>query len=370
MGSGFASVKVKRLTSDGETGIDDNGSQNKQKKNIRTLSPPYPVYLISRLLLVFLWSMKILSINFKTSVKVIHAQDTGYSGLAAIISGKILRIPVVISSHGVRHKSIESSLTGILKKILLKWEYNLDIFTLKNAYSIIALNPGIKDYYENLVGKDIDFIPNPIQTAKYEFSTTNRGLFREELQLDDKTRLVGYVGRLSPEKNLNTLLTGFADAAREDSSLKLVLVGSGPEELQLKELVNKLHIQEKVIFCGLRYDIPIVLCGMDIFVLASFTEGLSGALLEAMSCQRAIICSNIAANRELISDNIEGLVVNPNNAGEISGAILQFARDDNLRSRLGNNAKIKASQYDQEIVFPKVLHLYERLIQKRAIKSQ
>src|SRR2546428_9585696 len=79
MGSGFASVKIKRLSTD-----DAESNLTEQKKNMRILSPPYFIYWLSRLFLVLLWFTRILYINIKTPIDLIHAQDTGYAGLAAI----------------------------------------------------------------------------------------------------------------------------------------------------------------------------------------------------------------------------------------------------------------------------------------------
>ena len=132
---------------------------------------------------------------------------------SAVLSGKILGIPVIVSSHGIRHKSLESIIEGRFKKVLLKIEYYIDIFTIKNANRIIAVNPSIKNYFEQIIPKKvIDVIPSPIKLKNFEFSEVNRDLIRKELQIkDNKTKVIGFVGRLSPEKNLLTLLISFAD---------------------------------------------------------------------------------------------------------------------------------------------------------------
>ena len=308
--------------------------------------------------------MRILSINKKIRIKLIHAQDTGYSGLSAVMAGKILKIPVILSSHGVRHRVLEPLLKGRLNRILLKFEYNLDIFTIKHADSIIAVNPEIKNYYEKIAGRKIEFIPNSIKLENFVFLQTNRDSIRKELGIGGQTTIVGFVGRLSPEKNLTTLLNSFAKVI-QDNSFVLVIVGTGPQEYYLREEVRKHGMNDKVIFCGLRKDISRVLSGFDIFVLPSYTEGLSSSLLEAMSCGRAIICSNIPANQALITHNKEGLLVNPHNPEELRDAICLLSKDDSLRTRLGNNAKIKANEFDEDIVFSKILRHYSELTKKQ-----
>jgi glycosyltransferase involved in cell wall biosynthesis len=369
MGSGFASVKAKRL-SKFAVKEEDKKIIIKRQKKIKTLYVPYLIWLLSRLVLSLLSVVKILSINIKFPITLIHAQDTGYSGLAAVLSGKLLRIPVILSSHGIRHKTLESNIHGRFKKAFIKFEYSLDIFTVRNADSLIAVNPLIKNYFEQIISKKrkIDFIPVPIKLKDFEFSEVNRNLIRKELELDKKILVIGFVGRLSSEKNLLTLLNSFANVAQDDPLIKLVLVGTGALESQLREYVSKRNIEDKVIFCGVRYDINRVLAGFDIFVLPSYTEGLSNALLEAMASGRSIICSDIPANNVLVRHNQEALLVNPYNLQELTSAIKLLSSNLSLRSKLGYNAKIRASQYDEDIVFPKILQYYENFIYRKKNK--
>lgn len=365
MGSGFASIKTKRMSQSNVTENDKEKVITKQRK-LKAFYPPYLIFALSRIVMCLLWILKISFVNTKSHITIIHAQDTGYSGLAAVLSGKLLRIPVVISSHGIRHKTLESAIQGMLRNILLKFEYKLDIFTIKNADKVIAVNPSIKKYLQEITSREIDYIPNSIKFKKFEFSELNREMIRKELGIDNTTKVIGFVGRFSLEKNILTLLTSFANVAQDDPLVKLVLVGSaGPLESQFGEYINERGVSTKVVLCGVRDDIDKVLSGFDIFVLPSFAEGLSTALLEAMACGRAIICSDIAGNQELVKNHKEALLVNPNDTRGFERAIRLLCNDEGLRLELGNNAKLNAIQYDEDIVFPKILQYYESLSSKK-----
>lgn len=363
IGAGFASVQAKRLSK--SSAESEYKKIVKKQKNLKALHPPYAVYLVSRLVLSILWIMKIVSINRKSSITLIHAQDTGYSGIAAVLCGKLLGVPVVTSAHGLRYHSLEAIIHGPFKKVLLKIEYLIEKFTLRHATKVIIVNPMIRSYYQPEISRKIDVIPIPIKIKNFEFSEKSRDLIRTELGISRETRIVGYIGRLSPEKNLHTLLSAFSDIAVQNVPMvKLLLVGSGILESQLKEYVVKRGIDDKVIFCGVRDDVPMVLASVDIFVLPSYTEGLSMALLEAMAAGRAIICSDIPSNRELVTHNQEGLLVNPYNPEELKSAIQLLCNDDLLRIRVGHNAKLRAMAYDEDIVFPQMLRYYELLCQE------
>lgn len=370
MGSGFAGIKTKHLSGPGYTNNQENYHKKKTtkaEKKIKVLYPPYSIYLMSRLAMSVLWIVKIMLVHSKFPITLIHAQDTGYSGLAAVIVGRILGIPIVISSHGIRHKSLESIICGRLRKLLLGIERGIDTFTIKNATSVIAINLAVKRYFEELIitDKKIIFIPIPIKVSRFEFSKQNRDEARMEMGIKENIRVVGFVGRFSAEKNLFALVTAFKKVLQKNSSVTLVLVGTGYLETEIRKYVQKQGIKDKVIFCGVRYDINKLLASFDVFVLPSHAEGFGAALLEAMAVGRASICSDIPTFREWVKHNHEALFVNPNDSQDIADAIELLCNDDSLRLKLGNNAKIKAREYDEEIVFPKILQHYGSMIKEK-----
>ena len=359
MASRFANVTAKRWS---KTLADEQAKRKFSKQHFRVLRPPYFVYLLSRIILSMLWIIKIVSLNMQTPISVIHAQDTGYSGLAAVLAGKLLKIPVIISSHGIRHNTLSFILHGKLRNILLKIEFKTDVYTTRNANQVIAVNPSIKEYYEKIIGKNIDFIPVPINMKNFEYSDISRDQIRTEIGVDETITLIGYVGRFSPEKNLTMLVRSFVDAAQYVPTIQLILVGMGEVETQLRNYLKTTSVENRVVFLGVRYDIAKVLAGLDIFVLPSFAEGLSMSLMEAMASKRAIICSNILANKILINQNVEGLVVDPNDEGKLMNAILELAGDKSMRERLAEAARNSVRQYDEEIVFPKIVGCYRQLL--------
>jgi len=357
MGRGFfASITVQHLpVYCGETAYEI--IRRRRKDRIRHL--PHAIYLLSASIMVPLWIIQGLLINRKSQLTLIHAQDTGYGGLAAVMLGKLLRVPVILSSHGIRHKSLDSLIGVRLKKIILRFEYKLDILTIKNANYFIVVSHSIKKYFEHIISKKIDVIPAPIKITDFEFSKKKRDIIRRRLGIDEKTITIGYVGRFSPEKNLFALINAFADVSHVSPLTKLVLVGAGPEEPQMRKIIRKRRIEDKVIFCGIRYDVDRLLSALDIFVLPSHTEGVAAALLEAMASGRAIICSDIPAHKELFRPNEDALLFDPHTLEKLREAILLLLNNDPLRFKLGQMAKRKVWSYDEDIVFPKILRYYK-----------
>jgi glycosyltransferase involved in cell wall biosynthesis len=361
MGSTFAWIKSKRLHILEKKNVEKKNVE--KKNNVKVIYPPYIIYLLSRFFLSLLWVFKIVIDNRKDKFTLIHAQDTGFSGLSAVIAGKILRIPVITASHGIRHKSLELIIKGKLKKILCKIEYEIDIFTVKHSNKVIVDSPNIENYFEKIVNKDIEFIPVPIKVKDFEFSISKRISLRNELGLSDSYTIICFIGRFSPEKNLLTLIEAFSKVSQKNPYLILVMVGAGILEVKIKNLIKEKGIENKVLFCGIRFDVDRFLCGSDIFVLPSFIEGMSTALLEAMAAGISIICSEIPGNRQLVSEN-EAIFVNPYKEYQLELAILNLSKDKHLRQKLGENAKRKILQYDEDIVFTNIIELYKSVLKK------
>jgi len=358
IGSKFSSVDA-IILSKNKKEITVKDSMNSDK----VVYPPYVFYMLSRVFMTFLWILKIFQINNRFPISIIHVQNTGYSGFAAILAGILLRVPVVVTSHGIRHKTLEEIINGKLKKILLWIEFNIDRFVLSHSKGIIVVNKGIKNYFENFIDpRKIRLIYSPIRVKDYEFSPIDRLNIRSELGLNHDDIVLGFIGRLSPEKNLKNLLTAVRKSEGKNRQLTIVLVGKGPLESELKNYVKQ--NQMNVLFLGTRTDVNRILSALDIFILPSFREGLSIALLEAMANGKAIICSNIDANRELIADKREGLIIDPYDSNSIEYAISLLVSNEQFRLQLGKNARSAVNNYDQSVIFPRILEYYANNLKK------
>ena len=357
IGIEFGGLRAKRLSN---SYSDEPRHRNIKKNRFRYLS------YLSRSVIWLCQVYRIFLVNMRHRITVIHAQDSGYTGLAAIVAGKLLGIPVIITLHGYRYKELESELFDhlTLSKIILPIENKLDAFTLKNANKLTVLNSPMRDYFSTLGNKQVSILPNAVRSKDFEFSPSERDSTRRELGINKEATVVGFVGRFVQEKNLFTLLKSFTAVHQALNSTKLILVGEGPLESQLREYVKKSKIEDSVIFSGARGDIRSILSAIDIFVLPSYVEGLSTSLLEAISCGRAIVCSDIAANREVLTIGQEALFVDPNDSDSIKEAIELLATDTKVRSELSHRAKIRSYIYDEDAVFPLYLRCYEELAER------
>ena len=126
--------------------------------------------MLSRFFLIILWIVKIVLLNRNAKFSLIHSQDTGYSGLAGVICGKILNIPVIVSAHGSRYEILQTLIDGRLRGLLLRIEYLIEQITITLADKIIVANPILKQYYGNRVkSHKIQIFPVPINIKVFLF---------------------------------------------------------------------------------------------------------------------------------------------------------------------------------------------------------
>lgn len=161
------------------------------------------------------------------------------------------------------------------------------------------------------------------------------------------------VSRLINLKNIDKMII----ASRETRS-SLVIVGSGPDEIYLKQLAKS--INAKVTFIGelCHHEIPKILSSSKIYLNLSSHEGLSYALLEAMACGLPSIVSNIPGNTQIISHEENGIIVSLDKPDELNRAIKKLRSSNDLCVSYGKSAQLKIkSQYDQSVQLDKIIEL-------------
>jgi glycosyltransferase involved in cell wall biosynthesis len=209
---------------------------------------------------------------------------------------------------------------------------------LARAAAVIATTPELQARAAR-VARRVELIPNGVDTAAFAPPPGGRAA-------RPGPRRVLYVGRLSLEKNLSTLVAAAATIAAR-APVELVLVGSGPQEARLRAQAREAGV--RVDFRGVvdQRALPAVYAEADAFVLASFTEGHPKVLLEAMSAALPCVASACDGNRSLVSDGVTGLLFDPLRPAELAAGLGRVLGDDALAARLGADARaLVVARYD------------------------
>jgi len=302
----------------------------------------------------FMTLLKLVKISRLSGNKlmILHSQDVNFAAIATVLTGKLLKIPTVIHQHGPFIKLLPTKNMKMIEQFINK-------IVCKLSNLIIATDKYTKNYLASIVADDekIFVIPAAVDIRLFE----NLKYDSSDSRLDRPFK-IGYIGRLSPEKNLETLLLAFKEFKSSiDSPCKLMLVGDGDSKTALKQLTTTLGLNKHVEFTGFQTDIKPILSTLDVFVLPSKVEGTPMSLLEAMAAGKAIIASNIPPIREIVYNNKDALLFDVSNADQLKNAMLTLYSNPDFRRKLGENAKNKSRQYDINVVFSKILKSYQKV---------
>ena len=157
------------------------------------------------------------------------------------------------------------------------------------------------------------------------------------------------VGRLTPAKGQAILLAAVAQLVREGHEVRLRLVGDGPDRAMLERETTRQGLGERVVFEGaVNQDrIRELYAAADVFVLASFAEGIPVVLMEAMAMTIPCVTTFITGIPELIRDGQDGLLVAPSDVAGLAAAIARLMEDGALRQRLGEAGRVRVCEkYD------------------------
>lgn len=138
---------------------------------------------------------------------------------------------------------------------------------------------------------DVKILPNGIPVEKFLFSDVTRTLKRKELGLDDNF-IVGHIGRFSEQKNHKFLIQIFNEIHCRNTNARLVLIGAGELENDIKKQVDILKLSDSVLFLGVRKDVSKLLMAIDVFIFPSLFEGMPNVLIEAQASGLPCIISD------------------------------------------------------------------------------
>ncbi len=182
-----------------------------------------------------------------------------------------------------------------------------------------------------------------VNTKKFEYSPDPKYL-RTELDLGAEETILLSVGELIVRKNHATVIK--AIKALNDKRIHYVIAGDGELANNLKNLVSEIGLEKQVHFLGYRRDINKLCNAADVFIMPSFQEGLSVALMEAMACGLPIIASRIRGNTDLIIEGQGGYLVDANDINGYATKINELIRNTDICKKMGKYNMERVKKYD------------------------
>ena len=313
--------------------------------------------------LIYMMSLAAYLFFHRREYDIIHVHQSLYPAFLSILIGKkILKKPVLVkSASSGRTSDIE-----FLRRLPFgRFQLN---YLLKETDYLVAVSKATGTDFKEIGYPEsrIVYIPNGV-----EIPTKGKTLFGRVINALT-------TARLSEEKGVDVLLRALTIVVRQEKTLKLVVIGDGPLESELKRLAQSLGLVGSVDFMGMTRNVAQHLKSADIFVLPSRTEGLSNALLEAMSHGIPCVATNVGGNSELLGAGDEkipsqgyviarnGLLVNPDDVRGLSEAILYVIRNQRKGEEMGRiGRKFIEENFSIDLVADKYIGLYQHMLEGR-----
>jgi len=245
------------------------------------------------------------------------------------VIGRILDIPVVSAIHNTIDQE------GALRNL---W----DRFTALFAQKIVVVSDeaaqALRQRHAWIPAERIQVIRNGVNADEVLARGMQFQKSRYDLGLSDEHFVIGSVGRFEPIKRHELLLESFALVNNNYPLARLVLLGTGSQEQYLRMKAKSLGVEQYVIFVigeNAQYYYSI----FDCFVQSSDRDGISIALLEAMSFSLPCIVTNVSKHHSVLTSGIDGIVVQAGNMRHLADAITQIIFDEAKRISLGYNAQ-------------------------------
>lgn len=322
-----------------------------------------PIYPDARF--SFKWHDKLLKDIVKWHPDIVHVQTEFSSRILANKVIKKLKIPYVMTCHGMYEDYIKyfcpSKKIGkfIIKKLSNKF-YN-------SSKTLVVPSKKLKSKEEEYKIKcPIEIIPTGIELNKYQkrLSIKEKQQILKQLNLEDSNKYIVTVCRLGVEKNIDEILDYMPDLLKKDKQIKFIIVGDGPYKKNLKNKVNKLNLNNNVIFTGMIKTDEVYKYYQlgNIFVCASTSESQGLTYVEALANGLPMVCKKDECLEEIIDNGVNGFIFE--NRDEFINSILKIINDKKLEEKMGKISFEKSNNFNKKEFGLKIEKLYKKILEE------
>tara|TARA_A100001037_G_C15153857_1_gene641880 strand:+ start:4678 stop:5772 length:1095 start_codon:yes stop_codon:yes gene_type:complete len=299
----------------------------------------------------FSWDLisffKFIFLIFKYKPDLIHTHSSIDSWIGGLV-GRLMRIPV----FRTRHVSVP------IKGHTFNLVYRLPrkIFTTAEVIKKLLISSKSCD------PSKIEVVPTGVDTSVFN-RDISKSLFKSEMQVPEETLLVGMVAQLRGSKGHLDFLEAIRQLSSEKARFYIIGDGEGRDLYEKKAAESNL-LNSRVFFLGYREDIPTVMAGLDLLVIASTrTEGIPQVALQSMSMGVPIVGTNIGGVPEVLFPSKAGLVVPSKDSMALANGIRILLKNKKIRERMGNmGQEFVDRNFSLEKMIKRTLFFYEEVI--------
>lgn len=297
--------------------------------------------------------MRLVRLVRSHQARLIHTQGGPAVDLAAVIAGRltgasvIVTRPVMIEDQQDRSAASLSVLEAIDRTV-----------TLPGCSAVVAVSRNGHDRLCRRTGPGrVRLIHNGVKAYPAERLTRRTALGRQ------RPLHVGMIGHLLPYKGWSDFLRVAALLTAEGLDIRWHIVGEGPERAALETEVRALGLADRLEFHGLLHDVSTALFTFDLFLFTSHREGLSVAVLEAMSAGLPVVATEVAGIRDQVIDGHNGFVLPVRDIAGLASAVRTLALDHELREVMGSRSRARMENcFSEQAMIEGYASLYHEVV--------
>ncbi len=301
---------------------------------------------------------------------LIHSHHPFLIGNTAVRVAKKFDLPLVYTHHTMFEQYTHYVPVGFEK-------LKLFVIRLSTGYAnmadvVIVPSASIAEILRQRgVTTPIEVVPTGIDLGR--FAEGDGQAFRQRHHIPIDVPLIGHVGRLAPEKNLEFLCQSVGLYLQNAPRVHFVVIGYGPSEPSMKAIFSRLSVLDRVHFVGKLKDRSLVdgYYAMDVFVFSSKSETQGLVLAEAMACGVPVVALDAPGVREVVNHGQNGYVLHEENSRAFADALEQFfSLSTEQKKQFATQAQKIAKMFSLEVCIPKLLSVYEKLFSKHFARQQ
>jgi len=236
----------------------------------------------------------------------------------------------------------------------------MDALIIRSYDRIVGVSDEIVQGMNNVGIRNAFKIANGIDCARFNIKPVDAA-FVKKYNLQTSDFVLGMISSLSYEKNHQAVFK--AISGMDKPNLKLLIVGSGYLDKDLRKQVEEMGLSERVVFTGTLSNVTDVLSVVKVFLLPSLSEGLPMALLEAMASGKAVVASNVGEVGNVVEHHVNGLLVERNNIDELRSAIEFFFENKEKISEYGCAARSRVvAKFSSKIMAQNYCKIYDSML--------
>ena len=270
--------------------------------------------------------------------------------LSAIFYG--LKTPLVLCRTLIRR---------VDTNFLRKWKYNY-----KGIKKIICVSEPVVDVLKYAVKDHSKLCVVGSVTDISKFTKQSKtGLLQKEFNIPNDYKIIGNIAEFTGFKDHKTWVNTVRELVKRGVKAKFILVGKGSLEVEVREQVNTLGLQNDIIFTGFRKDIPEILPEFDLFLFTSNNEPTGGVLLESYACKVPIVAANAGGIPEVVIDNKTGLLAEVGNPIDFADKVEQMLNNKALQEKCTKNGRqFLIDNFTKEVIAKKMFNELNEVLLK------